>query len=390
MQQPLTSRSPDLKRLVDEGYEVEIYSGHLLLRNIPYVTPARTIKRGTLVSVLNMAGDVVAPPVDHVALFAGEMPCDPDGQPLSTIIIGQGASTLADGLVTNVTFSSKPSGGYSDYYHKMSTYAAIISRHAQRLDPSVTARTFALIESSEVDTVFKYIDTASSRSQIGGINDKLKIGAIAIVGLGGTGSYILDMVAKTPIKDIHLFDGDILGQHNAFRSPGAVPIESLKTPQSKVDYFKSIYSQLRDGIHAHGYIDEDTVALLQNMDFVFISIDKSHWRKLLVDKLEDFGVPFIDVGMGVIEDCGTLLGQLRVTLSTDATREPARRRLPLSNDDVENEYDRNIQIVELNALNAALAVVRWKKHMGFYIDITQEHTSLYQIDSNFLVHTSDP
>ena len=33
---------------------------------------------------------------------------------------------------------------------------------------------------------------------------------VAIVGLGGSGSYILDLIAKTPICEIHLYDGDTL------------------------------------------------------------------------------------------------------------------------------------------------------------------------------------
>ena len=69
--------------------------------------------------------------------------------------------------------------------------------------------------------MFLYEDTASSRADIVTINSKLKSLRIGIVGLGGTGSYVLDFVAKTPVKEIHLFDGDTFDQHNAFRAPGA-------------------------------------------------------------------------------------------------------------------------------------------------------------------------
>ena len=69
------------------------------------------------------------------------------------------------------------------------------------------------------DSVFLYEDTASSHAlDIVAINAKLKPLRIVIVGLGGTGSYVLDFVAKTPVKEIHLFDGDTFLQHNAFRS----------------------------------------------------------------------------------------------------------------------------------------------------------------------------
>ena len=38
----------------------------------------------------------------------------------------------------------------------------------------------------------------------------------------------------------------------------------------------------------------------------------------------------------------------------------------------------------LNALNAALAVIRWKKHRGFYLDLGREDRSTYTIDGNHM------
>jgi hypothetical protein len=56
-------------------------------------------------------------------------------------------------------------------------------------------------------------------------------------------------------------------------------------------------------------------------------------------------------------------------------------------EDADNEYDKNIQIADMNALNAALAVMKWKKLFGFYADNEREHYSTYTIDTNLL--TSD-
>ena len=53
------------------------------------------------------------------------------------------------------------------------------------------------------------------------------------MGLGGTGSYVLDLVAKTPVWEIHLFDGDAFLQHNAFRSPGAPSLDELEAQPPK-------------------------------------------------------------------------------------------------------------------------------------------------------------
>jgi len=66
-QQPI-SLSPDLKRLDDEGYEIEIRDGYLLLHSVPYVDEQARILRGTLASSLTLAGDIAAPPQDHGSL----------------------------------------------------------------------------------------------------------------------------------------------------------------------------------------------------------------------------------------------------------------------------------------------------------------------------------
>ena len=63
------------------------------------------------------------------------------------------------------------------------------------------------------------------------------------------------------------------------------------------------------------------------------------------------------------------------------------KRIPFGVDeDGENEYRTNIQIADLNALNAALAVIRWKKMCGFYHDFDHEHHSTYTIDGNLLTN----
>ena len=386
MSHTLISLSPDLRRLESEGYEVEVRSGYLLLNHIPYVTEARDIKYGTLVSELTLAGEKTSRPKTHVVMFTGAMPCDSEGRPLSQILHSSDRKQLARGLVIDHQFSSKPPDGYSDYYEKMTTYEGIISGPAQTIDPSETAQTFAVVEDQDEDSVFKYIDTASSRAGIGAISEKLRVGAVAIVGLGGTGSYILDLVAKTPVREIHLFDGDRLGQHNAFRSPGAPSVEVLKAAPQKAVHFRETYSAMRRNIFAHGHVDDSVVDSLRAMDFVFVAVDRGEARRLIVERLEEFGVPFIDVGMGVEEVEKSLLGLLRVSTVTDQSREKIHTTLPIADHDELDDYSSNIQISELNALNAALAVIKWKKLLGFYTDLEKEHTTLYQIDGNHLIN----
>ena len=202
---------------------------------------------------------------------------------------------------------------------------------------------------------------------------------------------MLDLVAKTPVKEIHTYDGDTFYQHNAFRSPGAASGDELRAKLPKVTYFKNLYSKMHRGIIDHAvYVDAGNVEELRSMDFVFLCLDSGPAKKLIVEKLEEFNLPFIDVGMGIQLNNGALGGIVRVTTSTSAKRDHLRDRVSFGDTARGNEYDRNIQIADLNALNAALAVIKWKKLFGFYRDLKSEHHSQYSIDGNLLLSEDRP
>jgi ThiF family len=217
------------------------------------------------------------------------------------------------------------------------------------------------------------------------VTEKLKIGRVAIVGLGGTGSYVLDFIAKTPVREIHLFDRDVFLQHNAFRGPGAPSIEQLQAQPVKVQHWADEYGKMHRHIVPHPYdLDAANAHELAGMDFVFLCIDRGTAKPVLIETLENLGIPFIDVGMGIQEVDGSLLGMLRTTTSTPSQREHVhtKHRIPLTDADGEEEYESNVQVAELNALNATIAVIKWKKLLGFYHDLEQEHHSTYTIDGN--------
>lgn len=388
MSHQLIERSPDLKRLREEGYNIEIKSNYLVINEVPYVNSNKEIGVGILAANLTLAGDITTTP-NHVAYFAGSHPCHADGTEILHIKHSSSPETIDEHLTTNHSFSNQPQEGYKDYYAMMTTYIAIITGPAQTIDSKVTAKTFPVIIAPEgEDSVFKYRDTATSRAGIGTVSKKLELNKIAIVGVGGTGSYVLDLVAKTPVREIHIFDGDVFLQHNAFRSPGAPSCEELEEIPKKTAYFEKIYSSMRTGIVTHDYaIDSSSVDELAEMSFVFICMDGSKTKQLIVEKLEEHGIPFVDTGIGVQMVNEMLHGVLRTTTSTVSKREHVRKgRVSFSDDDGDNEYSRNIQIAELNALNASLAVIKWKKLFGFYKDYENEHSSMYTTDGNHMTN----
>jgi hypothetical protein len=385
MSEQLINRNPDLKRLRDEGYNVSIRANHLIVGDVPYVAGPGQVKLGTLVSTLTLSGDITATPDTHVAMFIGDYPCDHTGSPLENIR-SSGQRELAPDLHVDHWFSSKPIGqGYADYYDKMTAHIAIFQGYAQEIEPGASAQTYPPIQPEDDASVFHYLDTASSRAGIGVANERLAMENVAIIGLGGTGSYVLDLAAKTPIKAIHLFDGDFFYSHNAFRAPGAASIERLREKPRKVAYYEEQYSRMRRGIVSHPYdVTPANVDELNGIDFVFLCIDGGGAKRAIVQRLEELGTTFIDTGMGVDLDGAALGGIVRATTSTPTNRASLHSRVSLVNPP-DDDYRSNIQIADLNALNATLAVIKWKKLCGFYHDSEHHLNTMYTVETDQLL-----
>lgn len=390
MSEILISRSPDLLRLRNEGYRLRIVEGtglHILVE-IPYVNARREVRWGTLVSPLSVnAGTTIRPVSDtHQAWFMGEHPCNVDGSEIFGIKHGSQRTDRGDGIFVDHSFSAKPLNNvpYADYYAKVKQYADIISSPARSIDANVQP-VDAEVAINSGGSVFLYPDTATSRAGIGAVSQRLKIPRVAIVGLGGTGSYVLDLVAKTHVQEIHLFDGDHFSQHNAFRSPGAASPAELTNP-FKVEYFAGIYGKMRRGVVPHPYhIVAGNAHELSTFGFVFVCIDKPEARKSIVDALHTTEVPFIDVGMDLqMFRQESLMGQCRVTLSTPMQHDHLQDRVPFEEAQIDGVYPSNIQAADMNALNATLAVIRWKKYCGFYLDHIHEHHCVYAVTTHGL------
>ena len=345
----------------------------------------RAIRRGTLISKLELSGDKAVGPKDHVAYWTGAHPCHSDGKKITSIENSSAAQSFGEGIQADFTFSAK--ANYRDYHHKITTYIGRITGEAAKLNSEATARTYPAIPADGENSVFKYEDTASSRAGIGAVNEKIAGQRIGILGLGGTGSYILDLVAKTAVAEIQLIDGDVFSQHNAFRAPGAPTLAELQARPPKVGHFSALYSNMRNGIVVHNaFLDETNLALLDGLDFVFVCMDRGPAKRSVVDRLVANGTPFVEVGMGVLLTDGELSGIVRVTTSTADTRDKAAPHISYADGDGEaNEYSTNIQIAELNSLNASLAVIQWKKHFGFYQDIRKNFYMGFSINSGEFV-----
>jgi ThiF family len=366
------SRSADLARLIEVGYELELTGdGYLLVHDIPYLDEHRSIQRGLVVTKLELNGDVTVNPVDdHVAYFVGSTPYRWNGERLTPL--ADATLALADGRVATFSMSLKcpTADRYPDYFAKLDYHVQNIEEEARRVDSAVTSHTFGPCIINRDEWPFQYADTASGRAGIGAINGRLAGQNIAIVGLGGTGSYILDLVAKCPVAEIHLYDADQFSSHNAFRSPGAASLGEVRLGRPKVERYAEIYSHLKRKITPHPYnIDAVSVSELAPFDFVFLAMEGGATKRVIVEALETMGKSFVNASMGVKKPGSgdQLQAVVEVNGSTVDNRDSFRQRVDFGEVDPDDPYLENIQVAELNALNATMAVLWWKKWAGVYV-----------------------
>jgi hypothetical protein len=390
----LVSRNDDIRRLVERGYAIAFDSNYLVVRDIPYLDASGHWRSGAIVTKLVFVDQDRVVQDDHQVFFAGSHPHGLDGKPIPNL--GGGATQLAlsascGDVIVQRSFSNKPrgTGRFVDFYDKIESYVAIISGPAIA-QYGATPYTYRAVESIVDSSVFKFHDTLTSRAEITDLVEAFSGDVVAIIGLGGTGSYLLDFLVKTPVREIRAFDHDQFHVHTAYRSPGRLEPAELAT--AKAEVYRQRYENFRHGLSIERkFIDASSTQEVQGVTFAFVCVDKGSSRSGIFDLLIANRIPFIDVGMGLRRtDDRRLNGALRMTHFSQE-RAPILREKQLAplTDTTDDIYRVSIQISELNALNAALAVIRFKQLRGFYSDEDPIYHLLLEIRDLKIVSESE-
>lgn len=393
MFQKLVSHNDDIRRLVEKGYAVAFDTNYLLIRDIPYLDSSRQLQIGAIVSKLVFVDQERVTQEDHQIFFAGAVPHNLDGSAIRNLGGGPTSLILSEAcsdVAVQRSFSNKPlpSGKFQDFYEKIESYVTIISGPAIELY-NANPYTFRAVKEVLSDSVFKLHDTLTSRAEITDLSARFKNDVIAVIGLGGTGAYVLDFIVKTPVREIRAFDSDRFHVHNAFRSPGKL-VES-EFDKTKAEVYGTRYENFRTGLSVTPkYVDASCSESLDGVTFAFVCVDKGSSRSEIFDLLISKGIPFIDVGMGLNRKRGPINGLLRTTYYSSEHGQQVRDKelAPLS-DSPDDLYKTNIQISELNAFNACLAVIRFKQLRGFYFEEIPHYHLLFEVGDLKIVGESD-
>jgi len=391
--QKLVNHNDDLRQLVAKGYATAADSNHLVVRDIPYLDSERKLQVGAIVAKLEFIDQERVVQTDHQVFFAGSVPHGLDGKPIPNLGGGPAQLMLSEAskdVVVQRSFSNKPksTGKFTDFFAKIENYVAIISGPAIEAY-GASPYTFRVVADVTSASVFKFHDTLTSRAEITDLAGKFKDDVIAVIGLGGSGAYVLDFMVKTPVREIRAFDLDSFHVHNAFRSPGR--LEETELGQSKADVYRGRYENFRTDLSVTSkFIDASCSDDLDGVTFAFVSVDKGSSRAGIFDLLISKGIPFIDVGMGLNRKRGPLNGMVRATYySTEHGQTVRAKGLAELADTPDDLYRSNIQIGELNALNACLAAIKFKQLRGFYFEELPYYHFLLELADLKIVGTSE-
>lgn len=372
-----------LEDLLASGYSLSVVTNHLVVNDVWHLDENGGLAKGRLAAPLTLINaSQVGSPKNHQMYWSASAPHFADG---TRILLGaaKAENIKIGGHEYPWHLSNKPPEGFTTFKELVESYVSIIAAPAEQKF-NVTPRTGAIYDVPEDDSPFKIHDTFSARAQITDLNQLLVDDRVAIIGLGGTGAFVLDFMVKTPVYSIDAFDFDVFQVHNGFRSPGEVPFELFGQP--KTAFYQQKYEEFRHRLRFHQKrVGSEDRTLFDSISFAFICIDDGEARAEICALLRSLNIPFIDVGMGVEKENGSLDGLIRTTLFTEATGSRAIDQVPLDQGNDEGAYRTFVQIAELNALNAVLAVLRYKQFRGFYADDAGHYNSLYSIASAKLV-----
>ena len=324
-----------------------------------------------------MGGDVHAVRIAIDGEYDGRV-YHADGTPIGNLVGGDGKTWSNISIKRGVQGRPEPDETAHDLLH----------RYAKHIVGAVSAAGYSEPAALAIPDPFHIPNTFEARAAIAPVQDRIRGQRIAIIGLGGTGAYLLDLIAKTPVPEIHLLDSDCVDWHTLNRAPGAPTAEEIELVRAgsllKVDYYHSKYAAFRDGIHPHS-VRVDSSSMFAEfladhpIDYAFVCIDQladgdSARQDAVYRAVSEAGVPFIDSGVSITLEDSAVRGTV-TTSAYVAGSDAWKDAIPNARLVGGAPGYRNVQLPEVNAAAATFAVMEWRRSTGQYVS---ESPSFYQ------------
>ena len=359
------------------GWRIEVSKNRISLSEVPYRQESGETGRCQITVDTQNDGLTMKTPehvrnARHAATLtgvSGGRAYQANGEAVGNVIWTDGSDTCVISIMPDA-------GEYVNAWHALIVYATSVASPA------------GSVEQEQVERIFEFEIEGEDSREMKTWRDRARGQKIEIIGLGGVGLWILDLMSKTYVSEISIWDGDVIEGRNLLRVPGWASQEAIG--RNKAEYFGEHYQRYRKGISIHPeYWQQDKHRnVFDESSFVFISVDDVDARTALCETLVQKGIPFIDVGMGIELEEGRVRGSCQVFYSGE---NPGRWRTAIPTaegpEGAKAYYD--LQLADLGALNAALAVGVWRRHIEQYGDEERDWLTRYLIEENDLLKRTE-
>ena len=125
-------------------------------------------------------------------------------------------------------------------------------------------------------------------------NNRLRTLRACVVGCGGLGGYLIEMLGRLGIGTITAIDGDVFGVTNLNRQLLSCPANlGQNKARAAVERLAQINPQIK-AVAIDQYLDErNGAAVLQGHDIILDALDNRQARFLLQDLAEQLQIPFV-------------------------------------------------------------------------------------------------
>src|SRR5262249_49295657 len=119
-----TVLSPDVQRLVDEGYTVIIDGQYLIVDGVPYVSAPGVVSYAAIISACQEKDGIGQVNNDHTVWFTGSVPHTPQGDSLANVLVADTNQTLVAGrqALCRLSYKSDRPDTLDNFYNKMTHY----------------------------------------------------------------------------------------------------------------------------------------------------------------------------------------------------------------------------------------------------------------------------
>lgn len=117
---------------------------------------------------------------------------------------------------------------------------------------------------------------------------------VLVVGCGGLGGHVIDMLARIGVGSLRVVDGDVFEPSNLNRQLlSEVPLLGVKKAQAAADRIARVNPQIQVEAVEEFLTEVNVLDLITGCDAVLDALDNIPTRKLLADACAKAGIPYV-------------------------------------------------------------------------------------------------